>query len=188
MELRISKYSPINRDQSGVYLLSEWTDSSEVGCSVGGFTIYPEEYFLVENKYITLVVDILGGLECSRLQIDEMEIHFADGAGSIINLLNFRDEVARIVPKELLHNTLLILDEFNCIGNEMIVEKKFFSHLLKLIFRNVVWCKLHSSFNTYIHFGYDFYVYIGSDKNLEKRIFIPEGIYVEQFVSPYHAR
>ena len=39
----------------------------------------------------------------------------------------------------------------------------------------------------YVHFGYDYYMYIGSEKPLEKEIdsINRSGLFVENMVSPY---
>jgi hypothetical protein len=43
---------------------------------------------------------------------------------------------------------------------DLIVESEI-ENILKLILREKLWCKLVSEGKLFIHFGYDFYMYIG---------------------------
>lgn len=58
--------------------------------------------------------------------------------------------------------------------------------LVKLILREDVWAKLESDILD-IHFGYDYYMYICSEKRLEKaeKIIKEKGLFIENIKSPY---
>ena len=59
--------------------------------------------------------------------------------------------------------------------------------LAKLTLRNVIWCKLSCKNKFFVHFGYDYYMYTGTNMdspNARKKI-EATGLYVEEFYSPY---
>lgn len=61
---------------------------------------------------------------------------------------------------------------------------------LKAAFRNVLrnkyWCKFEAE-HGFVHFGYDFYMYIGTSVDCEaaQKSAVLRGLFVEQFNSPY---
>jgi len=51
----------------------------------------------------------------------------------------------------------------------------------------MLWCKL-SNGNSFVHFGYDYYMYVGGIKELkaaELAIINKNGLFVEKMKSPY---
>jgi hypothetical protein len=69
------------------------------------------------------------------------------------------------------------------INNSEPISKELIAPIIRLILRNIMWCKLESK-EMYVHFGYDFYMYIGSKKacnsiheNIKQiGLFIEEGL------------
>ena len=65
-------------------------------------------------------------------------------------------------------------------------------HKLQTSFRNVLrekyWCRFEQEGKAYVHFGWDYYMYIGLSVNCNKSVrFAKEhGLFVEKFTSPYH--
>jgi hypothetical protein len=57
--------------------------------------------------------------------------------------------------------------------------------VIRLALRDVLWCKLTGESASYLHFGYDFYIYVGSSLPGSWRWDFPPGIYAEPFRSPY---
>lgn len=60
--------------------------------------------------------------------------------------------------------------------------------LARLTLRNVIWCKLSYKKEFFVHFGYDYYMYIGAIKdcsNAQEKV-QDTGLYVENFNSPYY--
>lgn len=57
----------------------------------------------------------------------------------------------------------------------------------KLILREYLWCKLISKYKMFVHFGYDYYMYIGSRSQCKDtlRKIKDSGLFVEDFESPY---
>lgn len=156
---RITKYDPLNRDESGGYLDSEeWTSYSEVGKKLN-----EEEYLIVEQKYINAIKIFMTELGIKKLQIMDLESYLEEDSTQtttdFISNLSAGDKVS-------FHE----------------VER-----LAQLTLREVVWCKLEFEDELYVHFGYDYYMYIGINKECKRVVQKIEksGLFVENFTSPY---
>lgn len=59
--------------------------------------------------------------------------------------------------------------------------------IARLSLREVVWCKLTLQETFFVHFGYDYYMYIGAYKDCPKALIKTRksGLFVENFISPY---
>jgi len=59
-------------------------------------------------------------------------------------------------------------------------------HVIKDILRNRFWCKLIAE-NCFVHFGYDFYMYIGCNISKEEIVknALEKGLFAEEIKSPY---
>ena len=57
--------------------------------------------------------------------------------------------------------------------------------LIRSILREATWCKLVGADGTYLHFGYDYYLYFGTNRQGIAVPPPPPGIYYEDFISPY---
>ncbi len=59
--------------------------------------------------------------------------------------------------------------------------------VLKSMLREKYWAKLEND-NSFIHFGWDYYMYIGvpKDPKMAKKYAESRGLYVEEFESPYN--
>lgn len=78
------------------------------------------------------------------------------------------------------------IDDIKGIKNNALIYKEHISEIIRSILRNKFWCKLESD-EFYIHFGYDYYMYIGSNQPCESAIesIKKSGLFVEIFESPY---
>ena len=67
-----------------------------------------------------------------------------------------------------------------------IVHKDNLASVIRGILRENYWAKLESK-NAYLHFGWDFYMYIGVPLAASQAITVAErnGLFVEEFESPY---
>ncbi|MFD1169946.1 hypothetical protein [Oceanobacillus caeni] len=56
-----------------------------------------------------------------------------------------------------------------------------------LTLRNIIWCKLGYKNQFFVHFGYDYYMYIGASRQCTKAInaVTRSGLFVEKFDTPY---
>jgi hypothetical protein len=58
---------------------------------------------------------------------------------------------------------------------------------LRLALREELWCQLRSPRRAYLHFGYDYYVYLAVPNHCPQAIASAHnnGLFVEPFTSPY---
>src|SRR5262249_28598228 len=71
--------------------------------------------------------------------------------------------------------------EGNTVGAEQLSE------VIRSNLRDEIWCKLERLPHFFLHFGYDFYMYIGSHHDLPEsvRFAVNTGLFVEECLSPY---
>ncbi|MDQ6600772.1 hypothetical protein [Bacillus salipaludis] len=156
---RITKYNPKNRDEEGSYLDNEeWTCFSEVGTKVS-----EEDYLRTESNYINAITTFMDELGIKKLYLNDLEI--------------WSDEVQN-------QNASPFLTKM-WVGKSVSTQE--IKELAKLTLRNVIWCKLSYKNKFFVHFGYDYYMYIGTNMdslNVRQKI-EDTGLYIEEFKSPY---
>ncbi len=160
MRLRISKYDPTNRRSDGTYDRNEWTSYSELGKEFVDGILTLDSYTEVENKYVLAVRSFFERAGISRFLIDEVELG--------------NEEIESVAVNGSLHlvaGSYLPLDQLECV--------------IRMSLREEVWCKLSGAHQSYLHFGYDYYVYVGSADDSLIEWQPPPGIYAELFASPY---
>jgi len=162
-QYRITKYDPKNRDAQGRYTKDEWIDFGDIGYEFEGKELTLGEYAQIESKYIKAVILFMECLEIDTLQINGLETYTRPGPGELKKV-------------------------FNQIRNKMVIKKDLVPDVIRLILRNYIWCILVKKDKMFAHFGYDYYMYIGSDilcpkviENIEK-----SGLFVEEMISPYN--
>lgn len=78
-------------------------------------------------------------------------------------------------------------DDCNDIENGMMLLKEQIKVVVSLILKEKIWCKLELYGLFYVHFGYDYNMYVGSNYNcyiaLDK--IMKSNLYIEFFKSPY---
>lgn len=55
--------------------------------------------------------------------------------------------------------------------------------IVRLVLREKFWAKINSTKSFYVHFGWDYYMYIGGSFKLKMNKI--NGLYIEEFKSPY---
>lgn len=156
---RITKYNPENRDEKGTYLnLEEWTCFSEVGTQVS-----EEEYLRIELNYINAITTIMKEMNLDIIQLSGLEIWSAEVSNK--KMTRFLAEI--------------------WVGKSITIQEV--TELAKLTLRNEIWCKLSYEDKFFVHFGYDYYMYIGANVaclNARQKI-AASGLFIECFHSPY---
>jgi len=75
---------------------------------------------------------------------------------------------------------------YTAINNGATYDISTISIIARLILREKLWCKLEAK-NMFVHFGWDYYMYIGSscacNQSIQKIKVL--GLYVEKYSSPY---
>ena len=156
---RITKYNPLNRDVDGSYLdLEEWTCFSEVGTKVS-----MEEYQKQEEKYLHAITTFMAEMGLNRVYVIALE--------------QWSDEVRNQYAEEFLSKIW--------IGKAVTMQEV--RELARLTLRNAIWCKLGFKKQFFVHFGYDYYMYIGASKDCTKakEVVKETGLFIEDFKSPY---
>ena len=173
---QITKYDKILRGDTGVFLgPDEWTDASEIGSLVGGKILDLQEYLRVENLYIDAVLRLFDASNLSYLRLC--------CAG-----LDKKDLNKLLTSKRHLHDSAFF--DFDFAEDRKILRQEI-PTVIKLILRNIAWARLEWSGKFYAHFGWDYYMYVGSHEAAENIIDEIEasGLYaVEIPDSPYVSR
>jgi hypothetical protein len=164
---RITKYDPAFRDERGAYLKDEWTSVSEVGKSFDGVILTFEEYRKVEDAYVSTALSFVSEAGLDALTITYLETH----------------RVSQVRAEELRG----IAFDPKLARKGMALSHEALDGVCRLVLREIFWCKLESESGFYIHFGYDYYMYIGSPVPSEKAITYgrQKGLFVEEMASPY---
>lgn len=156
---RVTKYNPELRNEDGSYInQDEWISISDVGT-----TVSEEEYLKVESNYLDAIDAFMHEMGVKEVSIEALEQNFLEEQEPVVQsfLKNFQ------------------------VGSKL--STWAMRELSKWTLREVVWCKLSVPNQCFIHFGYDYYLYIGAKKdcsNARKKV-EGLGLYVEEFRSPH---
>lgn len=164
---RITKYNPAFRDERGVYLKDEWTSLSDVGKSFDSVILTSGEYRRVEDAYITTALSFVSEAGLDALTITDLETHgIAEARAEDLWGIAFDPKLAR---------------------NGMSLPRESLGDVCRLVLREILWCKLEAAGGFYLHFGYDYYMYVSSPVRCEKSIAYGrrQGLFVEEMESPY---
>lgn len=167
---RITKYNPKNRDEDGSYLKDEWTSCYDIGKSYDDKEFTVNDYITIENLYIDAILSFMKEINVQALTVKYLE-KYNDSIRTNEIPLMYTEEMIRLFKS---------VHEGSAIGIEDV------QHLCRLVLREQLWCKLETN-KMFVHFGYDFYMYIGCMYNCENIIsFIKStGLFIEEFKSPY---
>lgn len=164
---RITKYNPIFRDKKGSYLKNDWAASSDIGKFFENKEFTYDEYLKIEDAYIAAILLFMEFVETDTLKITNLAKKFKP------NLNNFYSQQ--------------MLNAFNDVNEYDIINKNLVELIARLALRENLWCKLESE-DMYVHFGYDYYMYIGISKKCTNNIIDKietKGLFVESYQSPY---
>lgn len=164
---RITKYDPKKRNPKGWFLEDTWTSYSDIGSLYQGEMLTYDEYTRVENLYINAIIQFMSDLNISHLQVNSLENHGRINEDASV------DKAEVMFVNAIRENDLLSLEQVKMAS--------------KLILREYFWCKLISKHKMFVHFGYDYYMYIGSRLECKDALqkIRESGLYVENFQSPY---
>jgi len=164
---RITKYNPAFRDERGAYLKDEWTGVSDVGKSFDGNVLTFEEYLKIENAYVSTALSFVSEAGLDALTITYLETYgVSEARPEDLRGIDFDPKVAR---------------------RGLPLSGETLGNICRLVLREILWCKLESENGFYIHFGYDYYMYVGSPVLSQKSIAYgrQRGLFVEEMESPY---
>lgn len=158
---RVTKYDPQQRDASGAFLGDDWISVSDIGKPYGGRTLTRSEYLLVEDKYVTAVVEFM-----EILSVDEL----------IIADLELREVGEDNLPDHGCTHALV---------NGRVVRGAELECVVRMALREQAWFRLNGRAGFYVHFGYDYYMYIGASVSVLHYPKLPPGLFAERMESPY---
>ena len=158
---RITKYDPALRNEAGHYTRTEWTFFAQVGDVVGGSLLTFEAYGRVEDAYVAAAMRFVAEADVAPLQVAELEESTLDAE------FQRRIEDVPLAPEAVVNG-----------GS---VQGRELEALIRLNLREALWCKLLGS-GFYIHFGWDYYMYIGSRSPCSNAIASARqaGLFVEE--------
>lgn len=164
---RISKYDPELRDAQGHFEGNDWTFFAQVGRSFNGKRLTYEDYVAVENVYVHSIMRFLSDAGLASLQVSGLT-----------------PPSATFMPSRELQDILLRPEDLR---NDSVIELDWLADVIRLNLREIDWCKLQEVGRFYLHFGWDYYVYIGSTSPSLGAIRRAEqdGLHVEARASPY---
>ena len=167
---RITKYNPVFRDEDGYYTLKEeWTCPSEIGKIIDEKEFTLDDYLRVEAAYVNTVMTFLSECGLSTLRILQLS----------------RIDISKEDKSSTLYET-----EFDVLDlqEDKEVSQNEIRTICKMILRNFVGCQFYSKNNFFVHFGWDYYMYIGSNVKcpLSIKFARDNGLFAEETRSPYH--
>lgn len=140
----ITKYNPENRNSAGSYMLDEWTCPSEIGKFFNEVKFTQAEYFDIEAKYVSAIIEFLQAESIDHLRVVDLENTYTE------KYLSEKD------------NQWLVSQDFHAMTMH---EDKELDHsqvktVIQMILRNFIWCRLELNEKFGVCFGYDYYMHI----------------------------
>lgn len=148
------------------YLDDDWTSFSDIGKIFNGSVLTYSQYIVVENLYIDVIKTFMKSANIEQLSISDLEMKTISQVDEILPL-----------------STIDIKKLYNQLENGISLKGSELDIVIRLILREFIWAKLKSTANLEIHFGYDYYMYIGClqlPKNIQNFKLV-----VESYKSPY---
>jgi hypothetical protein len=157
---RISKYDPSLRAADGAYTREAWTSHGDIGKVFDGAVLTRAEYLGVEARYVDLLDEFLGWGRVEKLKVCGMEVSDRAALQSCWG------------------------DGKPGLAEGVWLERAAIREAARLALREVLWCRLEGR-DCYVHFGYDFYMYIGGVALIGEPPTVT-GLFVEEILeSPY---
>ena len=160
---RITKYNPAFRNESGEYLLNEWTSIYDIGKPFHEGILKKAEYMEKEESYLRTIMLLLIDNNIHQMQIVQLEKYIDE------NFFHSISEEEQILIHNIEVNMFLTIDKI--------------MSLCKMILRELIWAKfetLHREFM--LEFGYDYYMYVSCEKisDERKKDILKLGLFVEE--------
>lgn len=165
---RVTKYNPKFR-RRGAFQVDDWTSASDIGKSFQGKILTLEQYLEMEDEYVSALSSFLRESQLTSLQVTNLET-----------------DLPRPLQLEAL-GLAAPLGEISGIQEGALLSPAEIETVCRLNLRELMWCRLEIPERFYVHFGYDYYMYIGSAFECPESIShaASVGLFVEEFTSPY---
>ncbi|MEK5464930.1 hypothetical protein MKY64_07940 [Paenibacillus sp. FSL R7-0210] len=175
---RITKYNPEYRNNHDQFMKEDWTSFSDIGKPFNGEILTFNDYIKIESKYVNTVSFFISYLEIPYLKVTHLEKY-------IHNELELEHKHYQFPYFKHTSDQETFI---TTIKDETIVDEKQTRQLCRYILRDHLWCKLEYNDLFFVHFGFDFYMYIGCNIDctpLIKEILTDTSLYIENCISPY---
>lgn len=168
-EWRVTKYGPQFRENNGAYIRNEWTSVSDIGHKFNDEIFEQTKYLKMEDLYVSIAMLFFQEIGLPFLTILELEI-----------VDNIPPEIEKLGLANISHS-------YSSFVNGQQLTSSEIEAVCRLNLRELIWCKLEEPGKFFIHFGYDYYMYIGSILPSIKPIESAQknGLFVEEKLSPY---
>lgn len=164
---RITKYNPNYRDEFGKYRKDEWTSYSDIGKIFNGYKVTKSDYLSVEDAYVEAIAFFMNSVKVTSLTVKCLEKK------------NKLEQALEVYPDEM-------ITFFEALKEKDVLKISEIQYLARMVLREELWCKLEND-EMFVHFGYDYYMYIGSFRLCKDSIekIKKMGLFVEEYQSPY---
>jgi hypothetical protein len=165
---RVTRYDPRLRNRQGQFRHDTWSAASDIGQVFEGRVLTTEDYLTVEDAYVDAVVSFLRESGLAALSVVSLEISEDNWA-----------------DRDPLHG--LGIEPGFSIATGQVLSKKRLTDACRLTLREAIWCRLEEPGQFFVHFGYDYYMYIGSLHECPMSIAeaASNGLFIEHMSSPY---
>lgn len=166
---RITKYNPTFRDERGYYTIDEWTSISDIGKNLNDGILSLDEYMRVESLYIDAIFEFIKCLSIAYLEVE------------MLTRWN------NILVADSGHYTNDMRKLYETVEEGDVLEAKEIDILSRLVLRDELGCKMRYKDDLYIHFGYDYYMYVVCSSECLSTVkkIQNSGLFVEPYKSPY---
>jgi hypothetical protein len=162
---RLTKYDPEKRDANGHFTAEEWTSVSDIGRTLGGQMLSVAGYLVTENAYVTSVRTLLSASDITSMLLTDVERRALE-------------------PHPLLQDA--VFESSRQVTDHQILAGVELENIVRACLREYLWCRLNGPDGAYLHFGYDYYVYVGLPKSASELV-LPPHMFWEEFESPYRS-
>lgn len=152
----------------------EWTSVSDIGREFEGVLFTRDDYMTMEDSYVRIVRSFASESDVVSLAASDIEIFYSSVTEAVI----YQSSVGLVDNLQPIVENLNSGTEYSGVDLEKVIRCNL---------REMVWCRLCSGSSFFVHFGYDYYVYIGSFHQCSRSIELAGtlGLFVEDIISPY---
>jgi hypothetical protein len=169
---RISKYNPAFRDENYAYLRDEWNSVGDIGHTFEGVTLDAATYLATEAAHVEAVRAFMADAKVEVLTVTDFE-------GPSEEDYEYLRKLALPDSHELAQRMRQIHE-----GDE--ISGELIGQILRLLLRQVFWCRLVDSQRFVVHCSEYLYIHIGTVAPSERALARVQelGLFVDPWWDP----
>ena len=101
-----------------------------------------------------------------------------------LQVCNLEDKRASI-PANGETDSICLIEMKQSLHEGVFVHDTDIDAIVRMCLRESIWCKLQGDIGAYVHFGYDYYMYIGCSDCDSSLTWPTHGVFTENMPSPY---